>query len=323
MLNYINIGNRKVSCQYENIHHSELEYYALNPRIYSIVRKGGRQPTQEEIEETLSKMPHVFSKLKKEIIQFGGIVEPVYVKNGKTKIVLEGNSRLAAFRLLSKDDPVKWANIRCCLLKDITDAEIRQLLGMFHIHGKAAWNPYEQAGFLYRSFNDGVSKSVLAEELTLSSIEVGKLIEIYEFLYTRNIESGHFSYYDQYLRSKKIKKIREDNKDFDKLIIDKVNSGEIPEARALRDDLPKICEKGGNVLKNFIKGKLPFEDAVNASGTADYRERVKKLNGVYSYFLNTEDEILQLTGEPKNVCGQVIKKIEQKCKSISRKLRGP
>ncbi len=321
MSNLLTIGDRKISTEYINIPHTDLEFYAENPRVHSLLMSGDTEPTQEDIENTLIKMPHVI-RLKKEIEQFGGLAEPVYVKDGKAKIVLEGNSRLAAYRLLSKEDPIKWNEMRCQLLKNINDSEIFQLLGLLHINGKNDWDPFEQSGFFYRRHKiDKISKSELGKSLSMSSMEVGKLIEVYEFMKKKGLPSKQYSYYDSYLRSNKIRPVRNDNSGFDDLIIQKINNGEISEARVLRDQLPKICEKGGKVLRKFIKEELPFDDAVNASEAGDFNRQIKKIGDFQKFLVNTEEDILNLKGEPRTKCGHQILKVRQKADELIKKLK--
>ncbi len=89
-------------------------------------------------------------ELKESIKSNGGLIDPIIVRDGDF-VVLEGNSRLAAYRILYKTDPIKWAKIKVTLLpKDIPESAVFTLLGQYHIVGKDPWDPYEQAGYLYR-----------------------------------------------------------------------------------------------------------------------------------------------------------------------------
>ena len=50
-------------------------------------------------------------------------MEPIFVHES-TYEVLEGNSRLAAYRRLSQTDPVKWSMIKCvCCQKHLKKTE--------------------------------------------------------------------------------------------------------------------------------------------------------------------------------------------------------
>jgi hypothetical protein len=96
------------------IPHVDLKYYPENPRIYSIICSGNGDPSQEEIEKKLSDMDHV-KQLIQSIKANKGLIDPLLVRDGD-HLVLEGNSRLAAYRMLSKTDPIKWGNVKCRLL---------------------------------------------------------------------------------------------------------------------------------------------------------------------------------------------------------------
>ena len=145
----------------------KLKFFADNPRVYSVMRANGKQPTQEEIQQQLSELEHV-KELREDIKRNGGLLEPLIVRGGSFE-VLEGNSRLAAYRQLATKEPIKWSMVKCTLLPpDVDAALVFALLGQFHIKGKKDWAPYEQAGFLYRRFKDHkVPVSTLAAELGL------------------------------------------------------------------------------------------------------------------------------------------------------------
>lgn len=73
------------------------------------------------------------------------------VKRNGEYVVLEGNSRLAAYRLLAAKDPIKWQKVRVCILpEEITDGDIFTLLGQYHLVGRKDWSVFEQAAYLYR-----------------------------------------------------------------------------------------------------------------------------------------------------------------------------
>ena len=130
------------------IEQSKLRFFVDNPRIYSIVRAGDRNPEQEDILEELLKLEHV-RELKEDIKLNGGLMDPLIVR-ANTLEVLEGNSRLAAYRWLYRNhDPSVWARVKCTLLPgDIDERLVFALLGQYHIKGKKDWQPFEQAGFL-------------------------------------------------------------------------------------------------------------------------------------------------------------------------------
>ena len=243
----------------------QLRFFVDNPRVYSVLRSGGKDPSQEEIQERLQKLEHV-RELREDIKANKGLLEPLIVKSG-TLEVLEGNSRLAAYRALVAKEPFKWNLVKCTLLPaDISESLIFGLLGQYHLKGKKDWAPYEQAGFLYRRFhNHNANPQVLAREIGLSVREVNRLIEVYGFM----IEHGEndvdrWSYYDEYLRSNKIRKARAQHPELDSLIVKKIQSKEIAKAVDVRDQLPTICTSS-RVLNKFVNQTISFNKAYNSA----------------------------------------------------------
>jgi hypothetical protein len=245
-----------------------LRFYVDNPRVYSVLRSGGKDPSQEEIQERLQKLEHV-KYLREDIKANKGLLEPLIVKSC-TFEVLEGNSRLAAYRALVAKEPLKWNLVKCTLLPaDISESLVFGLLGQYHLKGKKDWAPYEQAGFLYRRFHKhSVDPHTLAKEIGLSVRQVNRLIEVYSFMVEHG-ENGldRWSYYDEYLRSNKIRKARAQHPELDTVVISKIRSKEIAKAVDLRDHLPTICTSP-KVLSKFINQTSAFDKAYDSAVSA-------------------------------------------------------
>src|SRR5439155_26070635 len=151
----ITVGDQVIPTEIRVLPTLQLRYYRDNPRIFSILKELGASVTQDEIERKLWEQDHT-KDLYRDIQRNGGLLEEVIVRNNE---VLEGNSRLCAFRHLLKnaterDDEAaihKWSEIRAKVLPDsTTEKEVFAILGMLHIRGKAEWRPYEQASYLFR-----------------------------------------------------------------------------------------------------------------------------------------------------------------------------
>ena len=101
------IGQKKFEVTETELLQQDLLFYLDNPRVYSVLHENGHDnPTQTEIEEIMCSLDHVKS-LKSQIMQNGGLIEPLIVVKRKDRyVVLEGNSRLAAYRILAKNDPL-------------------------------------------------------------------------------------------------------------------------------------------------------------------------------------------------------------------------
>jgi hypothetical protein len=238
-----------------------LRFFVDNPRVYSILRAEGEEPSQGDIERKLLEMDHV-KALIQDIKRDGGLTDPVVVRAG-TFEVLEGNSRLAAYRALARIDPIKWDGMRAKLLpEDLDETLIFALLGQYHIKGKKDWAPFEQAGFLYRrSKTHDIDPTQLAVEIGLSKRKVEHLIAVYQFMLDHGeAETARWSYYDEYLKSSVIRKARLSQAGFDELIVEKIKTGEIARAVDVRDRLPVICAAPKSVQKLATRA-YDFEDA--------------------------------------------------------------
>lgn len=250
----------------------DLKFFPENPRIYSILSVLDEEPTQGEIEEMLIQREHV-KQLIQSIKANGGLTDPIFVRGGSL-VVLEGNSRLAAYRALANKNPVKWGKIKCKVLPETIDEDkIFSLLGEYHIIGKQDWQPYEQAGYLYRRHkNYGADQDKMATDLGLTKGRVRHLINVYSFMVKhQDNDVSRWSYYDELIKSTKIGKHREKYPEFDEVVVQKIKSGEISRAVDVRDGLKKICVAGDKAVSTFLSGKRGFQESVEhaVSGGAD------------------------------------------------------
>lgn len=322
----ITLRKREIKVKTGYLPHTELSFYAENPRIYSIVWKDNdAEPTQEEIFDALSKTEYVRETLVPSIKSNGGLIEPVLVRKG---VVLEGNSRLAAYRLLAQKDPKTWELIRVRILPDsVSDSEVFSLLGEFHIVGKKDWAPFEQAGYLYRRFKThGIDENQLHAEVGLSKVKIRHLIRVYGFmLEIKDHNPSRWSYYDELLKGRRLDKARELYSDFDKKMAEMIQDESIERAVDVRDNLPKIVKLGGNTLKKFMNGTLAFHDAVEEArlrGAGNYY--TKKFTDFKNWLADehVDSEIVGIPADEKKQLVYVLNRIEARIKQISKKVNG-
>ncbi len=281
-LGTIRIRNQDILTRTVWIEQAKLSFFVDNPRIYSLVRTGGKMPNQSEIYQQLLDLDHV-RELKTDISRNGGLIDPLIVRDGDFE-VLEGNCRLAAYRwLYQNSDPIVWAHVKCTILPANTDERlIFALLGQYHVKGKKDWVPFEKAGFIYRRFQDHHEDlATIASELGIPQREARHLINVYEFMIKHDeTERERWSYYDEYLKSRRIKKVRELHSNFDDLIVSKIRMGEIKRAVDVRDSLSTICGGAAKTIKKFVEGKIDFDEAHSIAADAggdnpDYRRLFK------------------------------------------------
>jgi hypothetical protein len=320
----LTIRGQEIPVKIDLLDQDKLQCFPENPRIYSIVRADGKEPTQEEIFDQLAPLEHVRSLII-DIRQNGGLTDPVIVLE-KSLEVVEGNSRLAAYRQLAKIDPIKWARVKCMLLPaNVDHSLVFALLGQYHIKGKKDWAPYEQAGFLYRRFKEHkIDIKTLAADIGLSAKKVKHLIDTYQFMLDHKEKAlERWSYYDEYLKSPKIRKARDAYPDFDKLIVGKIRSGEIERAVDVRDQLPVICTASPKIVKKFAKGETPFEDAyedaVEGGGESSH---LKKITSFRKWLVSDKAEpIINATGDTRKKILFELNKIYAKIGALKGKLK--
>lgn len=297
-----------------------LQFYVDNPRIYSFVRADGQTPTQEQILERLNELEHV-RELVQDIRANGGLIDPLIVRGGDL-VVLEGNSRLAAYHFLASQDPIKWQSVRCTVLPaDIDQKLVFALLAQYHVKGKKDWAPYEKAGFVYRRFkNHSIDLGVVASEIGMTKEEAKHLIAVYEFMIEHDdTDRDRWSYYDEFLKSRKIKKAREEVAGFDEFVVNEIKSGGFGKAMELRDKLPIICTANAKVLKRFMAGTSDLSDAYEAAVTAGGENHaLNKLKRFRRWLVETttEDDLLEAPKQVLDVIEYELKEIEKKSKKI-------
>lgn len=264
----LTIGKQDIEVQELEIEQSKLRFYPDNPRVYSVLQVSDEsKPEQAKIQDLMCSMEHV-KQLKESIKSNGGLIDPVVVRDGDF-VVLEGNSRLAAYRLLANIDPIQWGFIKCILLpSDISESLIFQLLGQYHIIGRKDWSPFEQAGYLYRRRKESkMPIEQMAADLGMTKGIAQKYIDVYEFMIEYNdIKPDRWSYYEELLKNRGAKKLISESDEIKTAIVDKIKSGELRQASDIRK-IGEIAQCAANdkaakrALNRFIEGKITLDEA--------------------------------------------------------------
>lgn len=312
------IRGEEVDVKRGQIDHRKLKFYPENPRLYSLVRPDEGEPDQEEIQDRLVNMDHV-KALIQSIKENGGLMEPIYV-HGKTFEVLEGNSRLAAYRRLSESDPFKWAEMKCVLLPPTFEKErIFAFLGQLHIVGKKDWAPFEQAGFMYRRHKrEGISIEDVAKQINLSKSAVRNLVKTYEYMLSiGDTDINKWSYYFEFVKSRKIGDIIKKSPEFENYLVKKIKTGQLKKAADVRDVVPKLALANKNLIDSVVSGKVDIYDAV---------ERVEmsgKADGTYLRLKRFRDWLLlNETGAAiEGTSNEARQKIEFELKQIAKRVQ--
>lgn len=322
MADNMKIGTVEVPVEEKVLDQAILKFFPENPRTYSVISANG-EPSQEEIEEYMKSLDHV--KKLAVGIERSGLMIPVMVIGGKN-MVLDGNSRLAAYRILAGRDPVKWAKIRCQILpEDTPDSAIATILGQLHLIGQKDWSPYEQASYLFRRRETTkLPVQVMADELGISRQKAQRMIEVMEFMKTKGDDnSKHWSHYEEYLKHSAITKFREQVPTLDDAVVKAIKTEQI-DARGIRmiDEIAKVSDKNAKkVLHQIANEEISIQEGYDIVKDSGKLEDVMKKLKRFLQELNKDDFEAQCIactnrGDLKYVIGNIASQLT----AIKRKL---
>lgn len=316
----LTIGKKDYVVEICELNQADLKFYTENPRVYSVLNMDGSEPSQDEIEEHMCDMDHV-KQLKLSIESNGGLIDPLIVRDGDFT-VLEGNSRLAAYRLLCRTDAIKWGKVKCKLLPaNIDDSAVFALLGQYHIIGRKDWEPYEQANYLYRRHQQTrLPVEYMAQELGISKQKANSMINVITFMIMNNdLDKHHWSYYEEYLKNASIKKYRETSDNIDETIVSAIKSGNITDAKDMRKlgEIAKVGDKQSKkVMKKIADGVIDIYEGyseVQEAGKLD--DIIKKLK-TFRQYINGDTIEKQIKGSE-----EIYKQAQFEIKKIIKRLQ--
>ena len=212
---------------------------------------------------------------------------------------------------------------------DIPQSAIFHLLGQYHIIGRKDWNPYEQAGYIFRTTRiTNISIDVLADELGISKDKAKKSVEIYKFMQDHDdLTPQHWSYWAEYYKSRSIKRLRDEYLNLDDIVVDQVKSGKIVNAIDIRYKLEPLAKttgkKASKIIKSFINGDNSLDDCF------DELQSTGRTGNIYQFLSkfrtkikdNETKQILDnLSSEEKTQCIFELKRINKELDRIIKKL---
>ena len=302
----IQIQNETIEYRERELKVDELKFWPENPRVYSALRQKlfGEEPTQKDIEEVMTSLENV-KRLRSSIKAFGGLTHPLFVRNG---VVIEGNSRLAAYRLLCRIDKIKWAKVRCNVLPDdMSDDLVFALIGSIHIDGVTEWTPFEQAGYLFRHLQKSKKPiEAIAKDCGLTSSKAKLYVKVYEtMLANEDTDQSKWSYYVEMLKNSDI---TTKSKNFPELnLIDtlckKIKDGSITKANEFRD-IGKLAKANSSeaykALEAYINDEESLESAVTKVSAEEQKKHARHIAKSFREFLANPSFIHQLMNDIQN-----------------------
>jgi len=324
---------QKIQTNVEEIDIFKLSYWKENPRVNAIIKQkyGGGNISESDIEKELWEKDSV-KDLFKDIDRHGGLIDEILVKDN---IVLEGNSRLCAYRHLFRKAEEKndekgiqnWSHIRARIIPVETPNEVVfSILGIWHIKGKTAWDTYEKAAYFKRiNIDYGYSLKDIADSISQTEKFVKDHIEAHDLMVENKIYTlEKFSYFYQLVLEKnKSTNSKLFEKEPEKIlgrVIETIKDEPVKRAEKLRD-LPKIL-KDQKVKKMYLNKELDFNDAVDMAKDRHpeheegfYNQIKKVTRSLESCPLKTIDEIKK-DGNKQYILKQLYKEVKNLCKKV-------
>ena len=310
---------------------NELKFMKDNPRVYSCIYdeldfKSLTEDEQQEIIFRELKQEQSVKNLVPEIKRHGGLMEHILVRHD-TKEVIEGNSRLAAYRKLYEETKEEtWEIIPCDIVSSLTDEQRVAFLNQIHVKGKTKWSAYEKANLTYMRKKDGWSYEKLANLFGESQGTLQTRVRVIEMMKESNDSArSHFSYYDVMVRRKEIYEHVNSNNELRNLLFEQIRGlGNIEKdenldftAQDLRKKLPAVLDKP-KVLKKYIQGDVDLDTAYQRAKISDAREKIRKATDILADV--ERKEILTLEKNELNSLKQDYKKLTRQTVRIDKVL---
>jgi hypothetical protein len=335
----ITVKGQKISYEIKDIDIYSIEYYPENPRINYIISKYPKnQVNQDLIEKELMNLDSTRERIA-DLEANKGLIDEVYVLRNQ---VVEGNTRLCAYRRLCKKHPEdpRWRKIKARVLQDnITEEQLFYILGIFHIKGKKEWDAYEKASYINKMINIlGKSPEEICRQLGMQKKNLEATLKAYNVMTekylknsttndeidTRRGELKKFSYFDAFYRQKDLVENVEKAPEFMDSFVGWVKEDRFKNAQAVRD-LPKIL-KVKKAMKTFLEGEP--ETAFDEARQILYEDRPDKIDKFYKKFAdfievieNAEIKIIQeeimMNKQKKRTIEACFKKFKKFCKDCN------
>ena len=297
------VQNETISFTERELKVDDLQFWPENPRVYSALRlkMSGEEPTQKDIEEVMTSLENV-KRLRSSIKATGGLTHPLFVRNG---VVIEGNSRLAAYRLLCRVDKIKWAKVRCNVLpEDMSDDLVFALIGSIHIDGVTEWTPFEQAGYLFRHLQKSKKPiEAIAKDCGLTPAKSKLYVKVYEtMLANEDTDQSKWSYYFEMLKHGDIVTKSSNNPELNLIdtLCQKIKDGTIERANEFRviAKLAKANTSDANeALRAYLNNEESLESAVAKVSEEDKRKHARDVASKFREFLANTNYVVQLMQE--------------------------
>ena len=281
----------------------ELRFLPDNPRVYAVTHGqtdfDDLSPEQQQdlIFEKLCAEPSV-RNLKNDVRRHRGLLEPILVRLD-TNHVVEGNSRLAVYRLLHQEEADgPWETIPCRLISRLTEEEQAAYLSQIHVTGKTEWAAYEKANFAHRCHREkDWPVERIAELIGESKAAIRQKISVIKMMAENDdAEREHFSHYEVLWRIQQRVKDEHDRSPLWATVRRQIREGtNLYPALELRRRLPVVMKKR-KIERRFAAGKISLEDAYQSARISRVEERLRKALTMLGDITKTDMKALDQSG---------------------------
>jgi hypothetical protein len=293
----VTVENERVTVIPELIPLDKVHLDPENPRIREALReKGEKSPNLKRLREIIWGMSGV-QDLYTSIRDNGGLLERILVRHDG--VVVEGNCRTVSYlhlRDVFKGDS-KWEAIPAMRLpRGTTDRQIAVIQAYWHVNGKIAWNPHEQAGQLhYMNKTLGMEPKAIAKAIGLQEKVVVRQIHTYETMQRHVIPKlgraegmRKYSYVEEFHKNKQLKEFRAQPKAEEWFITHMVN-GKFTRGDEVRDLA---------LIVNNERAKQTFEKAGHKAAMKVLAKKDPTIGSpVFKRLQAATDALFELTAE--------------------------
>ena len=288
------ISGRRVPFWEDVIDINELNFWEANPRVYAAVRS---IPEWEDADSV--QRQHLIGKCMERQESTRNLIEGLKLHDGQQEplivdmrgnIVIEGNSRLAALMILSREDPGKWGAAICRCYNDLTEEERFSLLSEMHVIGKTEWSAYAKAATYWRQHYE------LKWDLpTIARVNRTSVAKVKTELATVNLMENEnelnerkYSWYNVLTSTRAVNRVFENNHDFRTHVLNVVRDAsaeaEDPVARVsttFREGLKTLVKKE-RPLKKFCSGRRTLQQAVDEAQMSSLSAKLRRVRELLS-----------------------------------------
>ena len=265
-----------------------LHFWEDNPRVSAAVQglrewRGANPIHRQVLMEQCMKQHESTQSVLNGLRFHNGQQEPLIV-DSRENVVIDGNSRLAAMRILAEENPGHWGAAICRCYNDLSEEERFALIAELHVVGKTEWSPYAKA-ITYRRQRDDLEWE-LAKIARVNRTNVAKVkaeLATVDLMARENeLDERKYSWYSVVTSVRAVRTVFERSADFRARILEVIREtgedGSDPVARAsntFRDAVTSLVKKE-RPLRQFCTGRRTLQEASDEARLTSLTVKLRK-----------------------------------------------